>query len=258
MDQQIWWGANAAVQAGANPKVLMLGDSWLWYPVGNLPLSIAVDTPSDQYVVVGSNGADAADWDKKLRKHVDFAFKMFGSGVSGLLLSGGGNDIVGMADFLRILKDDCSGAKKAKDCYREGQPDAIIAVIIGAYKAVIIKFRAFNKRAPVLMHNYDYAWPTGQGFFGPADWLKAPMDFAKVPDALRREVFRDLIKRLHAAQDELATDKALKTLVALKSAGTLPDAASQVQDWWANELHPTPAGFKRLAEKVFTPAIQAL
>ena len=87
-------------------------------------------------------------------------------------------------------------AKTVGDCFREGQPDAIIAKIMGAYREVIARFRAYNATAPVLMHNYDYAWPTGKGVFGPSDWLKQPMDRAKVPKVLRRDVFRALLDRL--------------------------------------------------------------
>jgi hypothetical protein len=31
--------------------------------------------------------------------------------------------------------------------------------------------------------------------------------------------------------------------------GTLPTSASLYQDWWANEMHPTPAGFRAIAQK---------
>ena len=44
----------------------------------------------------------------------------------------------------------------------------------------------------------------------------------------------------------------------LKSAGTLPDGDEFKDDWWANELHPTPAGFKRIANKVFVPELRKL
>lgn len=182
---------------------------------------------------------------------------MYGSGVQALLLSGGGNDIAGMSDFLRLVQDDCSKAKTVAECFREGQPEAIISKIIGAYKEVVLRFRAYNNTAPVLVHNYDYAWPTGKGLFGPADWLKEPMDKAKVPKALRRDLFRGLLDQLRAAQLVLKKEKSLG-VIAVRSAGTLPDGDAVKDQWWANELHPTPAGFKLLVKKAFAPELRKI
>lgn len=252
----VYWGAHGAIAAGAAPIVLMLGDSWFWYPADNLAIEVQAGFPNNDFVVIGKNGAEAADWTTKLRKDVDFAFKIYGGSVQALMLSGGGNDIAGTADFLRILADDCSKAKTVDECYRLGQPDTLVTSIIGAYRSVIVTFRAHNPTATVFCHNYDHAWPTGKGVFGPADWLKVPMDKAKVPKALRRDVFKDLVARLRAAQLALAKEKSLGPIVAIASAGTMPEDDGTKDQWWANELHPTPQGFKLLAKKAFIPAVK--
>lgn len=254
----VYWGVHGAVSAGANASVLLIGDSWFWYPVDNLAVEIGAALPNQTFVVVGNNGSEAAQWREKYRKEIDYAFKWYGAGVQALMLSGGGNDIAGMSDFLRILQDNCAKATTVDECYRQGQPEAILSTIIGAYREVVLRFRAYNPHAPVLVHNYDHAWPTGKGLFGPADWLKAPMDRAKVPKALRRDLFKDLLKRLRKAQLALKHDKALGSIVAVASAGTLPEPDSGHEQWWANELHPTPAGFKRLAHKAFVPELRKL
>jgi hypothetical protein len=258
MMDNVFWGVHGALSAKANPTILMIGDSWFWYPLDNIALEIGCVMTDQTLVVVGNNGADAAQWSDKYRKDIDFGFKMYGSAVRALLLSGGGNDIAGMSDFLRLLKDNCSKAKVVNECFREGQPEALLAKIIGAYREVILRFRAYNKVAPVLMHNYDNAWPTGKGVLGPADWLKAPMDKAKVPQNLRRALFKELIQRLHMAQMALKIEKILAPLIAISSAGTLPENDSSKDQWWANELHPTPAGFKRLAAKAFIPELKKI
>ena len=255
----VFWGVHGALAAGANASLLLVGDSWFWYPVDNLAVEIA-DATRDVHtlVVVGTNGAESAQWSEQYRKDIDFGFRMYGQGVGALLLSGGGNDVAGMKDFLRLLKDDCTGAATVSACWREGQPDALISRIIAAYREVILRFRAYNANAPVLMHNYDNAWPTGKGLFGPADWLKKPMDAAKVPPPLRRPLFKDLLVRLHSGQLALREEAKLGTLVAVLTAGTLPEPAQGIEQWWANELHPTPAGFRRLARERFMPEIGKL
>jgi hypothetical protein len=108
----------------------------------------------------------------------------------------------------------------------------------------------------VLVHNYDYAWPTGKGLFGPADWLKKPMDLAKVPRKLRRELLRDLLLGLRNAQLKLAAEPDIGAFIAIESGGTMPDDPAQVDQWWANELHPTPKGWKLLSKKAFVPALK--
>jgi hypothetical protein len=255
----IYWGVAGALKAGANPSVLMIGDSWFWYPVDNLAVELAIALDQQTFVVVGRNGSEASEWSEKEHLVIDEALRLYGDGVQALMLSGGGNDVAGMADFLRLLRDDCSQATTVAECYRAGQPDAILAKINGAYREVILRFRARNPDAPVLMHDYDFAWPTGRGVFGPGDWLLAPMTAAKVPKGLRRDLFKDLITRLGAAQAGLAKEKArLGKLVAIASAGTLPEQPASVNRWWANELHPTPEGFKRLVRDAFLPALDKI
>lgn len=254
--QNVIWGVHGAISAGANPSLLLIGDSWFWYPMDNLANEIGATLTQQSLVVVGNNGSEAAQWSDKYRKDIDFGFKIYGDSVSALLLRGGGNDIAGMSDFLRLLKDDCSKATAVAECFREGQPDAILAKITGAYREVVLRFRAWNAKAPVFMHSYDYAWPTGKGVFGPSEWLKAPMDKARVPKKLRRDLFRSLITSLRAEQLALKKETNLGELVALKSAGTMPEDVNTVDQWWANELHPTPAGFKLIATKVWVPALR--
>ena len=126
---------------------------------------------------------------------------------------------------------------------------------MNAYREVIVRFRAFNPHAPVVLHNYDNAWPTGKGFFGPADWLKVPMDLAKVQGMqLRRDIFKFLVSGRGDAQDALAQEAGLGPIIAVETAGELPETGPE--GWWANELHPTPKGFRRIAENRMVPPLE--
>lgn len=252
----VYWGIQGALSDGANPTILVVGDSWFWYPLDNLAVELAAKLTQQTFLVVGYNGAEALDWATKYRKDIDFTFKEYGAGAQGLILSGGGNEIAGFRDFLRLIKDDCSAATTVADCYRAGQPLSILGRIAAAYLEVVLRFRAVNPNAPVFMHNYDNAWPTGKGVFGPSDWLKKPMDAAKVPSQLRRDLFKDLLSQLHDAQLKLSSDPNLGKLSAIKTTGTMPDDSAVKNEWWANELHPTPKGFKRIARKTILPELK--
>jgi hypothetical protein len=250
----VFWGAPEAIAVGANPFALLLGDSWFWYPVDNLAVEIGAAMPDHQFVVAGTNGTSAGDWGIKSRRSTDFTFKMYAKEVKAFILSGGGNEIAGEDDFLAILADpeQCRNATTVNDCYETGQPDGTLARIAAAYRAVILKFRAYNQTATVFTHNYDHSWPTGKGFFGPGKWLKHPMDLAQVPKELRRDLFKDLLHRLGEMQKQLAKEPSLMPMVPITTAGTMPDNESM----WANEIHPTPAGFRLLARKAVVPAVQ--
>jgi hypothetical protein len=254
MSTNVFWGLHGALAQSANPAVMMIGDSWFWYPFDNLATELGGLFPQEQFLVVGNNGSEAAEWATKYRKDIDYAFKFYGKSVRALMLSGGGNDVAGMKDFLRIVKDVCKGAKDVDECYRQSEPDALMAGLMGHYRTLITKFRGYNTKAPVILQHYDYAWPTGAGVFGPGDWLKEPMTKAQVPAALRRDLFRDLINRLRKSQLELAKDtKNLGPIFVAKTAGTLPEDAG----YWANELHPTPQGFHMIADGPVRQAVKA-
>lgn len=252
----VYWGVHSALDDGVNPTILMVGDSWFWYPKHNLAAAIAEQKTDETLVAVGFCGAEAREWADRYRREIDFGFKMYASGVDALMLSGGGNDIVGTEHFSKLLLPDCSGARSASDCFRPGQPGVIMSAIMLAYQEVIMRFRAYNKTAPVILHNYDNAWPTGKGFFGPADWLREPMEQAKVPEPLRRDLFKQLVSRLYNEQERLSGNPDLGTLMPLRSSGTLPEDGPE--GWWDNELHPTPKGYNLLAEKVFVPALKRM
>jgi hypothetical protein len=251
---KVYWGAPEAIAAQANPFALLLGDSWFWYPRSNLAVAIGEEMPDHEFVVAGTNGANAGDWDTKLRSSTNFTFKMYAGSVRAFILSGGGNEIAGEDDFLRILAEpeQCRNAESVDECYEPGQPEAVLGRIAAAYRGVILKFRAYNKTATVFTHNYDNCWPTGEGLFGPGDWLKRPMDLAEVPEKLRRPLFADVFRRLGEVQRQLAEESSLKPMVPIATAGTMPDE----ERMWANEIHPTPAGFKILAREAVVPALR--
>lgn len=258
MPNNVFWGTHAALanKPGLGGPVavdiLAVGDSWFWYPFNNLAQEVGARYLHHDMVVIGNNGAEAAEWDTKYRKDIDFGFRTFAAGAKVLMLSGGGNDIAGMKDFLHIIASDCAGAASVQECYRTAEPEHLLTRIMGNYRALIRKFRAYNPDALVVLHQYDFAWPTGQGLFGPADWLKEPMDTARVPAALRHDLLKNLILALKDAQLALAQEPGLGPVRVASTAGVLPDDLSM----WANELHPTPEGFQLLVKDAFVPVLK--
>ena len=101
---------------------------------------------------------------------------------------------------------------------------------------------------PVFIHGYDYACPNGKGFLGLGQWLQYPLDQCQVARSLQQQVVNELIDRFRVVLEETCAQA--PTLHLVDGRNTLG------RDEWANELHPTVAGFNRLG-KCWAPALEA-
>jgi len=107
--------------------------------------------------------------------------------------------------------------------------------------------------APILVHGYDYPVPDGRGFLGgwgplPGPWLE-PGFRAKGYDDLRKRIAMmvDIIDRFNTMLKGVAAIFPHVYYVNLRE--TLSNDPASYKAWWANELHPTEPGFRRVAEK---------
>ncbi|HSD41902.1 MAG TPA: hypothetical protein VLD36_08540 [Burkholderiales bacterium] len=238
------------LEGGAD--IMALGDSWFHYPGRNIleALNLALDR-SFVIMAYGESGANAVDY--MTERHLGYwsgRLRVNGARTKLFLLSGGGNDFAGVRGFGRIIVPDCSAATRVAECWAPGEPDGLLGRVEDAYEQVIARVRADGFGGPVVVHNYDYAIPTGEGFLIFGNWLKAPMDLSGVPQALRRPLVRELIDRLETVLRGLDDPAAQVYLV--DSAGTLTESE------WANELHPTGPGFERLVRECWMPVVAPL
>jgi hypothetical protein len=232
--------------------IIALGDSWFHYPGRNILESLN-DALQRAFVIMayGESGANVVDY--MTDRHLGFwtgRLQVNAPRTKLFLLSGGGNDFAGLRDFSRIIKPECSAATTAAECWAPGEPDGLLGRVEDAYEQIITRVRQEGFAGPIVVHDYDYAIPTGAGFLLFGKWLKAPMDLAGVPDALRRPLIRALIDGLETLLRGLDDPAAQIHLV--DSAGTL------TEDEWANELHPTGAGFARLVDQCWMPIVAPL
>lgn len=263
MAVNIFWNAYIDLMNSQRPvDVLAIGDSWFHYPFDNLinPLSAVLEHPT--IYVIGESGARADElaqggWLARFTRMLDEQ-----PGIRLVCISAGGNDFAGIGDLDdRVLQPDCSAATALRDCFRANEPDAVMTAVAAACATLIAAVDARRPAATVLLHNYDYAIPNGRTLPGLKSWLKLPMDNAQVPAAgaplggLRREVVRELIDRFTLAADALGRpgDASHAAVELVWSAGAL------AENQWANELHPTSVGFRRLARQCWAgPARRAL
>ena len=104
--------------------------------------------------------------------------------------------------------------------------------------------------ALVYLHTYDYAIPSGVSVFRrDAAWLKPALVDARVPASLHRDCIRFLIDRFADRLERLARRHAGRVSL-VDSRGTLAPGG------WANELHPKPSGFRKIAEECWAPLLR--
>ena len=178
-----------------------------------------------------------------------------------ILLSGGGNDMI---DALQST--DADPAKRLLRLQAEwGPPGSGAARYISETgwavfeshldevfdRFIAARDKGVNKNVPVFFHTYDYvtARDSGAGFgFGP--WLFKAFNNFQVPAAdwgdVSEEFFERLQKLLGQLQLKYPNTHLVDTMGTLARAGSNDTGATAD---WQNEIHPTRAGYKKLAAK---------
>lgn len=255
----IYWDESAMKAVPTTASILAIGDSWFWYPMpgGSLAncLGAMVDTKGHVILAKGMNGAEAYDYVAgKYKRQVQEALRLYGSGLSAVFISGGGNDFAGFNDLRPLLKSNCAGESDARGCFRAGQNGikAFFSNVDQCYRALIGQvYTRTPLSCHIVMHTYDYAIPTGKGVFGGAGWLKPALDDAQVPQTLQQPCIRFLIDNFHAVLTDIAKgDPDHLHVVDSRSVLAAGD--------WANELHPRGAGFRKIAEQRWRPVLESL
>jgi len=252
------------------PSALAIGDSWFWYVNNNMLGTLVnhrqVFPDHSNIQLVGYNGARLSDY-VGTGKYADtvahFLRPGFVEGFSEFYISGAGNDAV---DYRLALRDHCPPGTDAAGWIDPEQMTTMLHALEQALVRLIAAIRmATQDRAvqpPIFVHGYDHPIPDGRGFqFGlihSGPWLAPAMDLRGVPHdlELRRTIAARLIDRLN---DDLLEPLARRTpgLVYIDSRRVLPDDAASYRDYWANELHPTNAGFRRIFETKWLPPLIA-
>lgn len=246
-----YWDERDMIAHHERPEILAIGDSWFWYPFNNLLNPIFNVWNGRVILALGDNGAEMADYaGPRFRSEIAETLETYGDSIRLVLVSGGGNDIAGEDDFGLILRDDCRGAGSVAQCYEAGQPAAVLDAIERACRSLVARVRRTLPDCAIVLHNYDYAIPSGKGFMGMGNWLKKPMDEARVPLRLRPRLINDLIDRLGERLSGLAAR--IDNVHFVNSAGTLRHAE------WGNELHPRPSGFNKLVRLRWKRLLQEL
>lgn len=242
------------------PKRLVMiteGDSWFSYPL-NANIADHIEMMNDFSILrLEHNGDDARDimgaGSEQLKK-LKYYLKNYA--VDALLLSAGGNDIV--SEELGNFLDRKAIGNPWQSAINLGTFTTVLDDIVAAYSRLLDARDTLRPKCVVFTHSYCYFQPTGRKATGPFGLLKSGPWMRPVltkkgidPDTEGRDLTRYLVDELHAR---------LKALAAVRSRFVVVDhrATLPVDDvHWADEIHPSGTGFRRLAEDCWRPALRS-
>jgi len=240
------------------PKRLVLiseGDSWFSYPL-NANIADYIEMMSDFSMLrLEHNGDEAreimgagSDQLKKLKYYLK------NYPVEALLMSAGGNDLVA-GELKRMLSTRVAGATW-QSAVKLDVLTTVLDEIVESYGRLLDARDALRPNCVLFAHSYCYFQPTGRKATGPfglgsaGPWMR-PVLVSKGIDPVAEgpQLARYIVDELHARLQGLAA--ARKRFVVVDSRTALP-----VDDvHWADEIHPSGTGFRRLANDFWKPLL---
>lgn len=228
------------------PVLISEGDSWFSYPLRPNIINV-LDTRAQRRISLlrlERSGEElltilSGKQKDKLRRQL----KRYP--VQALLLSGGGNDIVG-PNLLPLLREKEPPSRSWEWCINKVRVKRRLRQLELAYQELIDIRDDVNRNCVIYTHGYDHAIPTGKGVkIGPirrGPWLKPNLDRRKITDpGDQRKVIRWLIDRFNEMHIRLAA--ANPKVVFVDCRGTLGN------NDWHNEMHPNAVGFRAVAAR---------
>jgi len=252
----------------ANPtarRALCFGDSWFQYPPKPVDINkgLARAFRNTLFMNEGVPGRDSVSWKAGLpRIQREIGTYHFDA----ILLSNGGNDVVGeeMKEFVKKASQaQAAGStqwgqvpEEVYDHVRLDRFGAALGYAITDFQEIVDYRDATSPESIVFVHTYDNIYPSNKAYkLGPitaGPWVKPALDDVDLTDPAKQRVVTNwLLEQFAKALKAYASVTANFRVV--DSRGTL---ASKQQ--WANEIHPTPAGFSAITAKCWVPHLSGI
>jgi lysophospholipase L1-like esterase len=188
-----------------------------------------------------------------------------GKSVRAILLSGGGNDVMG-TEFGMFLEHTRSGldplnAKVVEGIIRERVRTAYLHILT---RVTPVAQTVLGSPVPILVHGYSGPVPDGRGVLGgwwflPGPWIAPGFRDKGFPDNQlqhRIDIVRRLMDTFNEMLQEVAGFPDFSHVHYVDLRGTLP-TGPDYKTWWANELHPTEEGFAEITRR-FAAVLQSV
>ena len=251
-------------------RILCEGDSWFSFgaiPSSNLlfPLRFERSTLLVNLAQPGDTIRNMSSISSNLTLHELIAERNFLTKWDAIFISGGGNDLMDLAD--QIICTPSAGAGKHMLDYINAIELANMKLRVqrGFYKIAEMRNGTENSLTPIVTYAYDYPTPRnakakflGLKVAGP--WLYPALKGNDVPEELWISLTDYIFEALASALIELSykienfyvVSATRETLIRARLGTTEEDGD------WLNEIHPSAGGYKKLADVISTEFIHIL
>ena len=246
-------------------RILAEGDSWFAYPrrfiYFGAPSNVVQILAERSYYVIYSTASIGDEVASMMTGEQKFGFtKRLGTNEFDIILfSGGGNDIVGKYDFDLFLKPR-QGCTHWQDCIEIERFDNKLDLIESVYVELMerVAYYSVNPEVRVVSHNYDICVPSPEGYelfdlfpIGES-WIYPFLMEKKFTDVDEQQaVIKFMLERFGARLARVERKYPGKLFIA-ETQGTLTSTQ------WRNEIHPSPAGFRKISTIIHRTIQRAL
>lgn len=244
-----------------NPiRILAEGDSWFAYPrrfllIGKDANIIDHLAREDNLLILNtaSSGDEIVDMVSGEQKF-SLLKRLGHNNFDLVLLSGGGNDIVGRYDFGFLLYKK-TAEMEWRECINANRLFIKIRQVELAFRELVERILEIQPRVRIVMHTYDFPIPSSQGYelfdvipIGKS-WLLPYFVRKNIKDPDdQRKIIRNMLLRLKSTLQKIEKDYP-ENVVVVNTQGLLEDRH------WQNEIHPTSQGFGMIAQKIYFEGI---
>jgi hypothetical protein len=240
-------------RGGPSPLMLLAhGDSWFNYPLNGNSFSLSdtdivahltkMGSPPPKILNISHYG-DATTDEMGLHKQERLiaALRNPKNWLTGkpdaILFSGGGNDIAGdpFCIYLNYKDSNTPGLDRDRFAGR-------LASIRSSYLDLFLFRTRYADKVPIFGHCYDFARPMQPHPPCVGPWISPSLTFTGWSTEEGAQIIHDALELFKGMVDELERSRQYDFTV-VQTQNTLAKSD------WANELHPHPPGFKKLAEK---------
>ncbi len=188
-----------------------------------------------------------------------FGFELRGASYDGILLSGGGNDLIDALEATGgagpIIVPRAAGAPDVPASYVSlpALTDLVNDVLTSFRQIVAQRDQSDNRNAPIFLHTYAYPTPrnapaTFMSKAATGPWLYRAVRAARVPKEqyipVAKHVYDVMADGLLSLDDPAGKVHVIDTREVLLTAELDTKAVSGD---WINEIHPTDGGYRKLA-----------
>lgn len=216
-------------------RIVDEGDSWFQYP---LLLEDTIDqlAQDPDKAIFSLSGAGDLLRDMADRREYIAALRQTGAPV--LLLSGGGNDILGGGNFERFLLPFQPG-KQPGQLLNTALLEAALREVTGAYRRILDDVRQSFPSVQIFGHAYDIPFPKQGG-----RWIGNPLAAKGIPLDVGRSMVEIILDRFTEALRGFQGEYTNFHLVDLRG------KVDRGKLSWFDELHPKNQGYGRAADEL--------